>query len=751
MTTTAATQSSLFKSATTLCARITAIRWKAADSARCIVLATDEATKKSISIVGDIEQPAIGQLYEFEGTLAYNDKYRTQELRLHSYRTVIPTDTLGIERYLVDTAKWCGPAIARELTKNFGQETLNIIKTSPERIAAATSGITIERAREMQKTLVDNEQNELAAVEVAQLLGASLPARYAKKAIKKWGARAAAIVRSNPFRLCEIHGVGFGSADNLWRSLGLPLDHPRRQAAAIVHVLTEQHAIEGHTLIDERTLLSTVRALIGSIDRTILDRLARIGRIVHVPPSSWASADIHAAEQYIASCFVRCKPDEKNAPKVATDGLAEDQIAAAKIFERSPVFILTGAPGTGKTYTVARFVQAMKDRSVLLCAPTGKAAKQMTSALEQTCGGTARTIHSALGPEVDEETGEFSFQAGPDEPLPAGAVVVDEFSMVDVRLARALLSALRPGTRILIVGDRHQLPSIGPGSLLRDLIAAGIPSFELTEIKRNSGRIVAACHAIKDGKTPSPSPSLDLHAGENWRHIDADAPEEITAIIDSLYRTKLTASGIAGDLRWDAQSIAPMNERGSLSCKPLNELIQSILNPTRERHAFLPFSPGDKVVRLKNGEVKGQIIDDDAAATEDELRDAEGSRAGTVRVVNGDLGIVEQITKSEIIVTFSAPRRRAIIAIKDHQLRLAYCMTCHKLQGSEAPIVIMPLHRQFATSPLWTREWIYTAMSRAKLALITVGQLGTLSTGIAKIGNSRRRTHLKELLTTAAG
>lgn len=741
-----ATQSTLFKARTVITARITAIRWKASDSARCIVLATDEAAKKSYSVLGEIEEPTIGQLYEFEGTLSYNGQYKTNEIRLSSYRTVIPTDTLGIERYLVDTAKWVGHATARALTKAFGQDTLRIIKESPERIAAATSGITIERAREMQKCLVENEKNELAAVEVAQLLGASLPSRFAKKAIKKWGSDAAAIIRRNPFRLTELHGVGFASADAIWKSLSLPLDHPRRAAAAIVHVLTETHAVEGHTIIDERILIAKTKELIGNFDSAILDRLAATNRIVKIPPSMWASTEINDAENYIAACFTKIKPNEQDRIDVATVGLAADQIEAAKLFAMSPVFILTGAPGTGKTYTVARFVQAMKNRTVILCAPTGKAAKQMTNALEQTCGGTARTIHSVLGPELDEETGEFSFQHNEGSPLDCGAIVIDEFSMVDVRLARSLLSALRTDTRLLIVGDRHQLPSIGPGSLLRDLIAAGVPSYELTEIKRNTGRIVAACHRIKDGKSPSPSSRLDIDEGENWRHIEADEPEEILAIIESLYRTKLPSLGIAASMVNDVQCIAPLNERGSLSCRSINELVQGILNPHRERIDGLPFSPGDKVVRLKNGEVKGQIIGD-ADAKDEELHDAEGSRAGTIRVVNGDIGTVEQITSSEVIVTFTAPRRRAIIARRDHQLRLAYCMTCHKLQGSEAPIVVLPLHRQFASSPIWTREWIYTAMSRAKLALITVGQIGTIATAIAKIGNARRKTHLKELLT----
>lgn len=741
----------LFQRTTTIMGRISAIRWRAPDSARCIVTCIEEGGKRTLSVLGEIEDPAIGQLYEFEGTVSRNERYRTDELRLHSYRTVMPTDTLGIERYLTDTAKWVGHATARALTQAFGQETLRVIKSEPERVAAAVSGITIERARQMSESLIANEQNELAAVEVGQLLGASVPARVVRRAIKKWGPRAAAIIRKNPFRLTELPGIGFATADALWKSLGLPLTAPRRQAAAIVHALAEAHAAEGHTCVPARVLLAEAGKLVGTIPEGLLSRLVRIGVIRPLPGDRYALPDIHESERFIAASFTPAPFTEAMRVQVSTEGLAPDQIEAARIFETSPVFILTGAPGTGKTYTVARLVSAMQRLGPLLCAPTGKAAKQMSQALASTCGLRAGTIHSVLRPSVDEETGEFSFECGPDNPLSCGAVVVDEFSMVDVRLARSLLSALRQGTRILIVGDKHQLPSVGPGSVLRDLIAAGVPSFELTQIKRNAGRIVTACHAIKDGRSPSPSERLDLAAGENWRHIEADDPDEIKAIIESLYRTKIPALGITGDLKWDVQTVAPLNERGSLSCQGLNELLQGILNPDQceeeqSERSSLPFRVGDKVVRLKNGEVKGAaVVDADDAADEAAPRPA--ATGGTVRVVNGDLGTVVEIGKSEIIVDLRFPARRVHLPRRDHQLRLAYCMTCHKLQGSEAPIVVLPLHaRQFGSAPIWTREWIYTAMSRAKLALITVGQLSAVQLAVARVGNVKRRTMLAELL-----
>lgn len=717
---------------------VTDIRWQDPNgSLRCIVIAVGERNR-SFSVLGDIEKPTVGQTYEFEGAMSFNEQFSTHQMQLHTYRTVLPSDTRGIERYLVHVAKWVKTPTARKLTKAFGTETLTIIKTDPEQVAAQIKGITLERAQEMQKSLLRNERRERLAVEVHQLVGSTLTMAMIRRAIGKWGSETPAKIRRNPFILTELVGVSFSMADALRLSLGQPGKTLKRHVAALVHVLQEAHR-NGHTSVDEFTIQDRMRAVVGEpLPRTI--RAARTTK--QIRPNgyqAWATTEIAEAEAYVAhkvQSLLKSNDAEKSIHVKTTD-LASDQIEAARIFEQSRVMILTGSPGTGKTYLTARLIQALGNRNVALCAPTGKAAKQMGNALANTCGGQAQTIHKLLGPLPDYETGEFRFKFKPDNELSVQAIAIDEFSMVDVKLAEAVLGATQNGTRVLIVGDKHQLPSVGPGSVLRDLIAAGTPSFELTEIKRNTGRIVQACHAIKDGRSPEPAEELNLDTGDNWVHIEAETPEDVQAFIESMYREDLPEFGFR-DLTWDVQTIAPMNDRGSLSCKGHNSLLQSILNPYRFPERKLDFSVGDKVLRTCNGEVEGRILRGD--------KDKNDSESKTVMIVNGDLGIVREITKKHVVVDFMHPRRRAKLPRTSHSLKLAYAVTCHKMQGSEADVIILPIHSQFAGSPLWAREWIYTAFGRAKVALFTIGQLAALEPGIRRIGNTQRRTNLQRLL-----
>lgn len=720
-------------------ARITNIRWQdPSGSSRCIVIAIDD-DGRSFSVLGEIEEPAVGQIYAFEGRMSFNERFSTLQMQLMGYRTVLPSDKRGIERYLVDVAKWVGAPIARRLTKAFGAETLQVIKNDPMWVAEKIQGITLERAVEMQESLLQNEKRERLAVEVHQLIGAVLPVGMVRRAIGKWGAKTPARIRRNPFILTELHGVTFAAADALWRSLDLPADSLKRHVAALVHVLQEAHR-SGHTSVDEFTVLRDMHKIVGELAPRTFRAALRLKRIRPNGYKAWATAEIAEAEQYVAGKVQSLLKtiDDGESIRVKADDLAADQIEAARMFERSPLMILTGAPGTGKTYTTARLIQALGDREIALCAPTGKAAKQMNNALADMCKGHARTIHRLLGPTPDYETGEFHFNFGPGKELSAQAIVIDEFSMVDVQLAESLLGAIRNGARVLIVGDKHQLPSVGAGAVLRDLIAAGVPSFELTEIKRNSGRIVLACYAIKDGRQPEPAEELKLDAGDNWVHIEAETPEDVRAFVESMYANDLPQMKL-GDLTWDVQTIAPMNDRGALCCKTLNALIQSIMNPDRYPERGLDFSVSDKVLRTRNGQVKGYAIEVD--------EDEPGSlRNDTVMVVNGDLGIVRGITKKEVVVDFMNPKRRATLDRGGHCLKLAYCITCHKMQGSEANVILLPVHSQFAASPIWSREWIYTAFSRAKVALFTIGQLSALEPGIKRIGNTQRKTNLQRLL-----
>lgn len=717
----------------------------------------------TMSVLGSMAEPMIGQQYEFSGQISFNDRFKSYEIRFDSYRTILPGDRDGIVSYLIDVAKWVGPTIAKQLVDALQSDTLRIIRDDPDRVKALQiAGLTDERIAEMQRSLRDNEQIEAATVEVNNLLGGVLGPATVRKAIKRWGCDAATKIKQNPFILGELYGVGFISADAVHRKLGGDSDDIHRHYAALLHVLHEAASREGHTILRmDRVQADAAKLIGGGLRPEVFSLCTEDEDSVGVDGAHVCLRAMGRAEEYIAGklhSMMQLAPSVGRAmpvapevpadevrrqyPAIDTAGLAPDQVAAVEAFRFAPVFLLVGAPGTGKTYTVARIVKSLAAAGlrIELAAPTGKAAKQMSLALADVCPQHARTIHSLLEPQVDEETGDFSFRRGESNPLDCDVLIVDEFSMVDVPLCRSLLRAVRETTRLLIVGDHYQLPSVGPGAVLRDLLAAGVPRHELTEIKRNAGLIVRQCHAMKDGRTLAPAPKLDLGSGGNWRHIEAGEPEEIKAVIEVLVRDKLP--GLQVDRLWGWQLISPTNEAGSLSCEALNDLAKGIINPAAEPVKGLAFSVGDKVVRCKNGTCKGEMLASPAEA-EDDCR-VQGD--GEIRIVNGDIGIVERIDAREITVRFRYPDRRAYVKKAEHHLKMAYCMTCHKMQGSEVPVVILPLHRSLSRLPMVTREWIYTAFSRAKSFIITVGDVDAVGPMVRKVAVGLRKTTLAERL-----
>jgi exodeoxyribonuclease V alpha subunit len=710
----------------------------------------------TMSVLGSMAEPMIGQQYEFCGQVSFNGRFKSYEIRFDSYRTILPGDRDGIISYLIDVARWVGPSHAKALVDAFDSDTLRIIREEPERVRELQiAGLTDERIAQMQKSLRDNEQIEAATVEVNNLLGGVLGPATVRKAIKKWGCDAATKIKANPFVLGELYGVGFVSADAVHKKLGGDPADPNRHYAALLHVLHEAASREGHTILRmDRVQADAAKLIGGSLRPEVFTLCTEDEDSAGVDGAHVCLHAMGRAEAYIAGKLhsMMSQPvgdDEPSGPTpkpqfpaIDAAGLAPDQAAAVSAFEQAPVFLLVGAPGTGKTFTVARIVKSLTAAGlrVELAAPTGKAAKQMSLALAEVCPRNARTIHSLLEPQVDEETGEFSFSRGESNPLDCDVLIVDEFSMVDVSLCRSLLRAVRETTRLLIVGDHYQLPSVGPGAVLRDLLAAGVPHHELTEIKRNAGLLVRQCHAMKDGRTLAPVPKLDLDSGGNWRHIEAGEPEEIKAVIEVLVRDKLP--GLQVDRLWGWQLISPTNEAGSLSCEALNDLAKGIINPAAEPVKGLAFSVGDKVVRCKNGTCKGEMLASPAEA-EDDCR-VQGD--GEIRIVNGDIGIVERIDAREITVRFRYPDRRAYVKKAEHHLKMAYCMTCHKMQGSEVPVVILPLHRSLSRLPMVTREWIYTAFSRAKSFIITVGDVDAVGPMVRKVAVGLRKTTLAERL-----
>jgi exodeoxyribonuclease V alpha subunit len=677
------------------------------------------------TILGNMTNPVIGQEYRLTGKWVDDPRFGRQ-FKFTRYVAEIPQSTDGIYRYLVKVAKWVGPAVGRCIVDAFGEKALEVLKHDPQRSAVCIKGLTLERAEKISKDLLENEDREAAAVELESMLGGQhLPKHTIPTLIAQYHSDAPARVRSNPYMLIEVRGIGFITADRVAMALGFARNGIERRIAATIYALQDAADSQGHTLLPNEKLIEQVKGLIGlAPGADASSQLVADGKIKK-EPLRIALADLARDETDVAGLVRMLARNDDNmsigcaSEFVDLKGLAPDQQEAFNLCMANPVFILTGAPGTGKTYLLRRIIEQFKkwNQLIALAAPTGKAAKRMSEMI----GMPASTIHRLLGPEPYQENGEtnFSFHYGVSAHLPDDVVVIDEFSMVDVPLAASLFRAIAPGTRVLIVGDHYQLPSVGPGAVLRDLLAAGVPSYELTEIKRNTGDIVKACHAIKDGRPTIPSPTLNPEQGYNLRHIEEPDPIRIQEIIRDLVTKRLPDPKWGYDPVWDVQVLSPMNERTLLSCLHLNEMLQGALN-IHPAVKGIPFRVKDKVLQRKNEEIDDEFV------------------------VNGDLGEVQEVNSSEIIVTFHDPDRLVRVKRKGHHLALAYCLTIHKMQGSEAPVIIIPLHSSFGG--FFNRELIYTAISRARDICITVGEWGALQQAAGRVGNVRRITRLTELL-----
>lgn len=393
--------------------------------------------------------------------------------------------------------------------------------------------------------------------------------------------------------------------------------------------------------------------------------------------------------------------------------LTDEQNTAVKMAHGNRLSALTGGPGTGKTTVTREIVQQAldADKKVSLCAPSGKAAKRLSEATYQ----EASTIHRLL--EAQMEGGEFAFARGERNPLECDLLICDETSMVSNDLMADLLRAVDADqTRVLFVGDQDQLPSVGPGSILRDLLGSGkVPHTELTVIQRNSGDIVKSCHKIKVGKKYSPSEKLDPDNGLNIRHIEQSNPAKIVSIIRELVSTRLPDRGY--DPIWDVQVLSPTNTRTAMSCDGINGILQDALNPEKPIEGY-KFKPGDKAIQTKNQSIENEYV------------------------VNGDLCKILDVTEKEIKAKFFDPDRVVSFPKAFNHLLLAYCITCHRFQGSEAPVIIIPVHMSF--SFIVNRPWIYTAISRAREICITVGQFRAIERAIKVEAAGKRKTMLME-------
>jgi len=425
--------------------------------------------------------------------------------------------------------------------------------------------------------------------------------------------------------------------------------------------------------------------------------------------------------------------------------------------------LLGGKPGTGKTFTLARILSQIPPGRLAVASPTGKAAVRITESLQKAgvSGIRAKTIHSLLGPNRDEDSGQWSFEHDEDNPLPLDWIFVDEASMMDTPLAASLLEARAPGCRVMLIGDVNQLAPVGFGAPLRDLIAAGLPYGELTEIQRNSGRIVRACHAIIDRHRFEPSPRLDLGAEspENLLHIERREPDEQINTLKAGLEKFLSGTTIAGrriDPVWDCQVVVPVNEKSPLGRVNLNRILQGFLNPGGETVAGNPFRVADKIVNGKNGWFSIQPHPMRLGLKDGGPWNAE-QKDGKVYAANGEQGKVLAVFPAYTIARMWLPDRLIRIprgnGNQDEngeetgtgcKWDLAYALSVHKSQGSDWPVVITMADGYPGARMLCDRCWLYTALSRAATLAITIGQRDVLDGMCSKSHIWNRKTFLVE-------
>jgi exodeoxyribonuclease V alpha subunit len=681
-----------------------------------------------VTVVGHAATIAAGEWVTASGEWV-NDRTHGQQFKARFLRTSPPTSADGIEKYLSSgMIRGVGPVYAKKLVRAFGEKVFDVIEATPDRLREV-DGIGPVRAASILAAWAEQK----AVREIMVFLHShGVGTARAVRIFKTYGADAIQVMTENPYRLArDIRGIGFKTADAIAMKLGIEKTAMIRVRAGISYALTEAMD-EGHCGLPTDELVPLAEKLLEvtqELIRTALDLELQEGTVVADRVGETPCvflAGLHRAERTIAERLTRLANGALPWPWIDADkalpwvekrigfALAESQVAAIRLALASKALVMTGGPGVGKTTIVKAILRILAAKGIqrLLCAPTGRAAKRMTEAT----GYEAKTIHRLL--EVDPRSG--GFKRGDDNPLDCDLLVIDEASMVDVVLMQALMKAVPDKAALLIVGDIDQLPSVGPGQVLADIISSGeLPVVRLTEVFRQAAqsRIITSAHRINRGSIPDLNPP---GTDSDFYFVQADDPETAVARIIELVQTRIPKRFSLDPIR-DIQVLCPMNRTG-VGARSLNIELQAALNPASdhkiERFGWT-FAPGDKVMQIENDYDK--------------------------EVYNGDIGNIDCINPAdgELVVNFDG--RAVTYGFGELDILVpAYAATIHKSQGSEYPAVVIPIMTQHYA--MLQRNLLYTGVTRGKKLVVLVGQKKAVAIAVRNVSGRRRWSKLQEWL-----
>ncbi len=680
--------------------------------------------RKRVTVVGELGTVEIGAGIRARGRTEKHPRYGEQ-FRVLDYETIRPAGVAAIERYLASEIKGVGPALARRIVEHFGDELPEILNDTPERMREVRGLGTVVAIRIATAWRDSSGLRELTVF----LRGHGIGAAHARRIHKFYGKDALAVVKQDPYVLARtIYGIGFRTADAIAEKLAIPRNSIQRARAAIVFLL-ERMADDGHVYAPldylEQQFESGLEMDVDLASRA-LEELQKSGEVVAEPAGEHTAVylkRLYDAEVTVAEKIhqlTQGRPIAKSvierataaAERVVQITLSAEQRSALRCALQSKVTVITGGPGTGKTTLLKSVIAALADAGLkpMLAAPTGRAARR----LQEATGRDAKTIHRLL--EYTPET--LGFLRNAQFPIRTNYLIIDEASMMDVELAAALVSALMPDCALLLVGDRDQLPSVGPGSVLKDVIASGlVPVVELREVYRQAreSTIVSNAHRLNHGEFPDVSNRPD----GDFFFFERNSPDDVVQTIKQLVQQRLVGKFGINDPR-EVQVLTPMN-RGPLGTHLLNQELQALLNPSgREiRAGDRVFREGDRVIQLRNDYDK--------------------------LVFNGSIGRVLTVdsAKGKMSVAFEEAQAEYDLSDMD-EIALAYAISVHKSQGSQYPAIVMPIHPTHYL--MLRRNLLYTAMTRAERVCVLVGTRSALQQAVRNAEERKRFSHLAERL-----